>query len=69
MGQTNKPFSVISSKSGKTFYLHAAPMANGNVQYFFSLTVRDNAIAEIPGGYELTELPTGLPALRKVKPV
>ena len=65
-------YSVVSKKSGKTYYLHLREQKrkDGNVTklYFFAGDVRDNAIDELPAGYEVVESErTGLPILKKAK--
>ena len=63
-------YSVVSKKSGKTYYLHLREQKrkDGNVTklYFFAGDVRDNAIDALPDGYEVVESErTGLPTLKK----
>ena len=63
-------YSVVSKKSGKTYYLHLREQKrkDGNVTklYFFAGDVRDNAIDALPDGYEVVESErTGLPILKK----
>jgi len=59
-----------SKKSGKTYYLHSkeVKLAGNRKQriYYFAGDIRDNAIDELPTGYEIIENKrTGLPMLRK----
>ena len=63
-------FSVISKKSGKTYYLHArAQQLKGGrtvTLYFFAGEEKDGAIDELPAGYVVSENSrTGLPLLKK----
>lgn len=63
-------YSVVSKKSGKTFYLHSRESAlpNGKVRklFFFSTQVGEGALDALPGGYEVIEnAKTGLPMLKK----
>jgi hypothetical protein len=61
-------FSFKNSK-GQTYYLHASnrTLKSGKQQslYFFSKTVKDGALNEVPAGYEVAESKTGLPVLKK----
>ncbi len=62
-------FSTINSK-GTTYYLHANKRTSKSgkeiVMYFFAREERpDKAVAALPEGYELIEMKTGLPALKK----
>ena len=63
-------YSVTSKKSGKTYYLHSkeVKLAGNRKQriYYFAGTIGDNALDELPAGYEVIENKrTGLPMLRK----
>ncbi|MBV9464352.1 MAG: hypothetical protein JO317_09005 [Verrucomicrobiae bacterium] len=63
-------FSVVSKKSGKTFYLHSREtnLPNGKVRklFFFSGTQGEGALDNLPEGYEVIENEkTGLPMLKK----
>ena len=59
-------FTVNSKKSGSPYYLHSRLTANGKTKlYFFAKNEREGAESDIPSGYEVTELPTGLPVLKK----
>lgn len=63
-------YSVKSKKSSKTYYLHTkeVELAAGRKQriYYFAGAAADNAIDELPAGYEVMENErTGLPMLRK----
>lgn len=65
-------YSVKSKKSGKTYYLHTKEVKlTGNRKqriYYFAGTVGDNALKDLPAGYEVMENSrTGLPMLRKKK--
>ena len=71
-GGTVVAYSVQSKKSDKTYYLHSKDVTlnGGRVQtiYYFAGTARDNALDELPAGYEIMENSrTGLPMLRKSK--
>ena len=71
-GGTVLAYSVQSKKSDKTYYLHSKDVTlnGGRVQtiYYFAGTARDNALDELPAGYEIMENSrTGLPMLRKSK--
>jgi len=63
-------YSVVSKKSGKTYYLHSkeVELKGGRKQriYYFAGDVRPEALDALPEGYEVTEnARTGLPMLRK----
>ena len=65
-------YSVVSKKSGKTYYLHLREQKrkDGNVTklYFFAGDIKDGAIDALPEGYEVMESErTGLPILKKKK--
>ncbi len=69
-GGTPVAFSVVSQKSGKTYYLHSrdVTLRGGRQQtiYFFAQTEKDGVLDELPAGYEVSENPrTGLPLLKK----
>jgi hypothetical protein len=63
-------YSVCSKKSGKTYHLHRRrqKLKGGQevVIYYFAGTVREEAIDNMPDGYEVWENEiTGLPFLKK----
>jgi hypothetical protein len=65
----DKVFSVVSQKSGKTYYLHLKKQErkNGGTTdlYFFAGEVKDGALAELPANKEVVEnARTGLPMLK-----
>ncbi len=62
-------FSTVNSK-GTTYYLHANKRVSKSgkeiTMYFFAREVRpEKAVDKMPEGYELIEMKTGLPALKK----
>jgi hypothetical protein len=61
-------YSYKNSK-GNTYYLHSreTTLKNGRRQtiYFFAKEVKDGALNEVPGGYEVSESRNGLPVLKK----
>ena len=62
-------YSKVNSK-GTTYYLHAntrvTKAGKSYKMYFFARDVRpDKEINELPDGYEIIEMKTGLPALKK----
>lgn len=64
------PFSAVSKKSGKTYYLHAREQTLKGGQmvtlYYFAGDARENAIDAVPQGYIVSEnTRTGLPLLKK----
>jgi len=63
-------YSVISKKSGKTYYLHARlqKLKGGKevTLYYFGGEAKEGAIDELPEGYVVSENSrTGLPLLKK----
>jgi len=63
-------FSVVSKKSGKTYFLHAREQSlrGGNkvMLYYFAGEPKEGAIDALPDGYEVSEnARTGLPILKK----
>ncbi len=63
-------FSVISKKSGKTYFLHSRLQKLKGGQevtlYYFAGAPGEGAIDALPGGYEVSENEkTGLPLLKK----
>ncbi len=66
-------YSVKSSKSGETYYLHMrnVTLRGGRKQtiYFFGRQVKDGAMDALPEGYVVMENDrTGLPMLKKAAP-
>ncbi len=63
-------FSVVSKKSGKTYYLHVREQTNkdGKVTrlYFFAREQKDGVLDKLPDGYAVIENErTGLPFLKR----
>ncbi len=62
-------YSFTNSK-GVTYYLHTRrqPAASGKerVLYFFSKEIKAGAMDQVPQGYQVVEMKTGLPVLKKV---
>jgi hypothetical protein len=63
------PYGFTNSK-GVTYYLHTkkTPTKSGKERqlFFFSKDIKDGAIEEVPKGYKVEEMKTGLPVLKKV---
>ncbi|MBM4404951.1 MAG: hypothetical protein FJ039_02035 [Chloroflexi bacterium] len=64
------PFSTVSKKSGKTYYLHSknVTLKGGQKQtiYYFAGKAGPNALPSLPTGYKVVENDrTGLPLLKK----
>jgi hypothetical protein len=61
-------FAFTNSK-GVTYYLHTrrTPAASGKerVLYFFSKEQKEGVMDAVPQGYEVVEMKTGLPVLKK----
>lgn len=65
-------YSVVSKKSGKTYFLHSkeVTLRGGRKQtiFYFATDVREGALDEVPSGYQVMEnARTGLPMLRRAK--
>ena len=65
-------FSVVSKKSGKTYFLHQRHQELKGGQkvtlYYFGGEAKEGAIDAVPAGMEVIENErTGLPMLRKIK--
>lgn len=63
-------YSVVSKKSGKTYYLHSREqeLRGGRkvTLYYFGQEAKEGAIDALPQGYVVSENPkTGLPLLKK----
>jgi hypothetical protein len=63
------PFSVVSKKSGKTYYLHLKRQErkNGGTTdlYYFAGEIKEGALNELPSTKEVVEnARTGLPMLK-----
>ncbi len=62
-------YSFTNSK-GVTYYLHtrkqAAASGKERVLYFFAKEVKDGSLDQVPAGYQVVEMKTGLPVLKKV---
>jgi hypothetical protein len=63
-------FSVVSKKSGKTYYLHLKeqkrPSGGITNLYFFAGEIKEGALKELPAAYTVIENErTGLPMLKK----
>ena len=66
-------YSVISKKSGKTYFLHSRNQKlKGGQQvmlYYFAGVAGEGAMDGLPAGYEVCEnAKTGLPLLKKIRP-
>ncbi len=61
---------AFTNSKGVTYYLHtrkqAAASGKERVLYFFSKEVKDGALDQVPAGYQVVEMKTGLPVLKKV---
>jgi hypothetical protein len=62
---------AFTNSKGNTYFLHKrdTTLKNGRTQtiYFFAKEVKDGALDNVPGGYEVSESRNGLPVLRKQK--
>ncbi len=61
---------AFTNSKGVTYYLHTrrTPAASGKdrVLYFFSKEVKEGVMDQVPAGYTVVEMKTGLPVLKKV---
>ncbi len=61
-------FAYKNSK-GQTYYLHAKSIqrAGGKESklFFFAREIKSGALEVVPAGYQVVEMKTGLPALKK----
>jgi hypothetical protein len=53
---------------GGTYYLHEGKTKTGKPRYFVAKTVREEALAAMPEGYEFSESINGVVSVRKVRP-
>ncbi|MDB6156025.1 MAG: hypothetical protein JWL90_4478 [Chthoniobacteraceae bacterium] len=64
-------FNAISSKSGKSYVLHAREQTlrggHTTTLYYFAGKATELAIDAVPAGYYVSEAKTGLPVLKKTK--
>ncbi len=62
-------YSFTNSK-GVTYYLHTRkqPSASGKERtlFFFSKEIKEGVMDAVPAGYQVVEMKTGLPVLKKV---
>lgn len=62
-------YSFTNSK-GQTYYLHAKVIKGSGGKerklYFFSKEMKEGTVNEVPAGYTVAEMKTGLPSLKKV---
>jgi hypothetical protein len=63
-------YSFTNSK-GVTYYLHTrrqmAASGKERVLYFFAKEIKDGAMEAVPAGYNVVEMKTGLPVLKKAE--
>ncbi len=62
-------YSFINSK-GVTYYLHTrkqmAASGKERTLFFFAKEIKDGSMEAVPAGYQVVEMKTGLPVLKKV---
>ncbi len=62
-------YSFTNSK-GVTYYLHtrktAAASGKERTLFFFAKEIKDGSMDAVPSGYQVVEMKTGLPVLKKV---
>lgn len=59
----------FTNSKGTTYYLHAKVVQTKNGKerklFYFAKEIKDGALDAVPAGYTVTEMKTGLPALKK----
>ena len=55
-----------TNRLGRTFYLHKGRTKTGKPRYFVAKTVREDALAAMPDGYEFGESINGVVSVRRV---
>jgi hypothetical protein len=59
----------FKNSKGVTYYLHIRKSTTKSGKerqiFFFSKDIRDGAVDAVPSGYEVAEMKTGLPVLKK----
>ncbi len=59
----------FTNSKGVTYYLHTKkqPTASGKDRtlFFFSKEIKEGALEAVPAGYNVVEMKTGLPVLKK----
>jgi hypothetical protein len=60
---------AFQNSKGVTYYLHTrrTPAASGKdrVLFFFSKEIKEGVMDAVPAGYNVVEMKTGLPVLKK----
>ena len=59
---------TYTNRKGRTYYLCQGVTKTGKPRYYFSREQKENAIDEIPAGYEITESVNGVVSLSKIRP-
>lgn len=58
-----------TNSKGVTYYLHGKKSVGSSgkerLLFFFSKAVKEGALEDVPAGYDVAEMPTGLPVLKK----
>ncbi len=57
-----------TNRMGDTYYLHAGKTKTGKPRYFFTKTVREGALLEMPVGFEVSESINGVVSVRRKRP-
>ncbi len=60
------PYSQVSKKSGKVYYLHIVKALNGGTLYNFKLTIGPNSMEQLPNGYMPVEIKNGTFRLKRI---
>lgn len=60
----------FTNSKGVTYYLHTkrtmAASGKERVLFFFSKEIKEGALDAVPAGYNVVEMKTGLPVLKKI---
>lgn len=61
----------FTNSKGVTYYLHAkktmAASGKERTLFFFSKEIKEGALDAVPSGYNVVEMKTGLPVLKKAE--
>jgi hypothetical protein len=62
---------AFTNSKGVTYYLHTKKSTTSTGKertlFFFSKEQKEGTLDQVPGGYEVVEMKTGLPVLKKVE--
>ncbi len=58
----------FTNRKGQVYYLHAGLTKTGKRRFFVAKTVGDDAVAELPAGFEIVESINGVVSVRRIDP-